>query len=878
MSPGLSLAHYRITSKLGEGGMGEVWRATDTKLDREVAIKILPDAVAQDAERLARFEREAKVLASLNHPNIAAIYGVEERALVMELVEGPTLADRIAHGAILLDEALPIAKQIAEALEYAHEKGIIHRDLKPANIKITPEVRVKVLDFGLAKAMASESVAGDSTSASTLTMRATQLGVIIGTAAYMSPEQAKGKPVDRRADIWAFGVVLAEMLSGRQMYTGETLSETLAAVIMKDPEIPKSVPGHVQALLRRCLDKDPQQRLQAIGEARIAIDRAEADMEPAAAPPVPRRSWLPWIIAIAVAIAGAAGWWRAMHPNERHTQRISADLGPDAVAGSRITVAISPDGTRIVFPVRSQGSHQLATRLMNQSQAIVLAGTEDARDPFFKPDGQWIAFFAGGKLKKTSVQGGAAMTLCDSGSGDRGGWWGEDGNIIATLDAQHLFRVPEAGGTSQMLRLKSATNERTAYRWPQILPGGEILLATAGTIGSFENADIVVISLKTGDVKTIARGGYFGRYLPSGHLIYIHQGTLFAMPFDPQRLETRGTPVPIQQEIAGNTTNGGGQIDFSRTGTLVYLSGKSTAEVRTIAWLDAAGKKVPLITPQGAVLSPRLSPDGTRLAFALNSDISIYDPQRGGTTRITFDGAGNSYIVWAPDGKHIVYAQSAGGIWWSRADGSAQPVRILESSSWSAPYSFSPNGRLLAFSMVGADASLDIWVLPLDTADPDHPKAGKPELFAHTPQRDGDPAFSPDGRWIAYYSSESGPGHVYVRPYPANPSGGKWQISTEPGMFPIWSRNGKELFYESSDGRIFVVDYTAKGETFSAKKPRQWSDATIQLTGIFPNLDLAPDGKRFVVFPTSDVSGSGKTNVHVTFLFDFFDELRRTVK
>src|SRR6478672_9799669 len=483
MSPGVAIAHYRIVSKLGEGGMGEVWRATDTKLNRDIAIKILPESFAVDPDRLARFTREAQVLASLNHPNIAAIYGVEERALVMELVEGPTLADRIGQRPVPLEEALPILKQIAEALEYAHERGVVHRDLKPANIKVTPEGRVKVLDFGLAKAILNEAPVADPASSPTLTMRSTVLGVIMGTAAYMSPEQAKGKPVDRRADIWAFAVVLMEMLSGQPLYTGETVSEILAAVVRDQPDtgrLPAGIPGPIRILAQRCLDKDPQQRLRDIGEARIAIERTIAG-EPAEAeppPPASRTRPLPWALAavlVVVSVGLGVLYWRAARPVERPLVRLSVDLGPDAVAGPRITAAISPDGRRLAFVARDAGGKELlATRLLDQPKPVLLAGTEGASDPFFSPEGDWIGFFASGKLKKISVQGGSAVTLCDT-VGPRGASWHPDGFIVANLNPSAfsgLMRVSAAGGTPQALT-KPAEGGEDADRWPQVLPGGQ---------------------------------------------------------------------------------------------------------------------------------------------------------------------------------------------------------------------------------------------------------------------------------------------------------------------------------------------------------------------------------------------------------------------
>ena len=888
MTPSSSIAHYRITAKLGEGGMGAVYRATDTKLNRDVAVKVLPDTFAADPDRLTRFTREAQVLASLNHPNIAAIYGVEERALILELVEGPTLADRIAAGPIPVDEALPIARQIAEALEYAHDHGIIHRDLKPANVKVTPEGRVKVLDFGLAKALSADLTAADPASSPTLTMRATMAGFIMGTAGYMSPEQAKGKPVDRRADIWAFGVLLAEMLTGRAMYSGETVSETLAAVIMKEPEIPESVPPHVRALLCRCLDRNPQTRLQAIGEARIAIDKPP-DEAPAPVAgnlrSVPAKKGAPWwSLAAAVALLLLLGFFlfRATRPVDRPMQRFSADLGPDAQVGNRITAAISPDGTRIVFPVRgANGTIVLATRLMDQPTATVLSGTENAFDPFFDPTGQWIGFLADARLKKISVQGGAPIPLCDS-QGTRGAAWGEDGYIYASLDANHLTRVPAVGGKPELVVKPADASEHAQHphRWPQVLPGGTALLVSAGVGGptGWDEANIEVLSLKTGEFKAVQRGGYFGRYLPSGHLIYLHQGTLYAVPFDPARFETRGMPVPVVQEIAGNTASGGGQLDFSRTGTLVYLSGKSSADALPMVWLDTTGAKKPLWpAPPSRAVCPRLSPDGSQLAVGLSGDISVYDPVRGSTLRLSFTAAGgNANPVWTPDGKHLVYSPQSGGIWWVRSDGSGQPELLYELKGGSAaPTSFSPDGRRLLFHQSGPNTGRDLWILPLDLTDPDHPKAGKPELFLATPANDVEAAFSPDGRWVAYASGESGTNHVFVRPFPPRATGGKWQVSSTGGRWPLWSRTAKELFYVSGN-HIMVASYSVNGESFSPGPPRQWSDASLSLAGNYFPYDLAPDGRRFAAALAPENSASGeRANIHVTFLLNFFDELKR---
>ena len=879
MGPPSSIAHYRITSKLGEGGMGAVYRATDTKLNRDVAIKVLPEAFAADAGRMARFEREAQVLASLNHPNIATIYGVEQGALIMELVEGADLA-----GPVPIETAIQYARQIAAGLEAAHEKGIIHRDLKPANIKVTPEGVVKLLDFGLARATEDSPVqsAASPTMSPTLSLAMTQAGMILGTAAYMAPEQARGKPVDKRADIWAFGVVLFELLTGGMLYGGETASDSMAAVITREPDwtaLPTGTPPHIRRLLARCLRKDPKQRLRDIGEARILLDEpGEAAAAPAIQAATTRRSWLPWALAgfctvLALIVGGLL--WRATRPVEKPLLRFSADLGPEAVAGNRITTAISPDGTRLAYPVRASGGtvNMLATRLMDQSKPVILSGTENAQDPFFSPDGQWIGFFADGHLRKVSIQGGAPTTLCDA-AAMRGADWGEDGNIVfGVAGGDPLARVPSTGGTPQSLG--KPTEKGTSQRWPQILPGGQAILFTGGAVGSFDDASIEVLILKTGETKSVQRGGYFGRYLPSGHLFYIHQGTLFAVPFDLDRYQTRGMPAPILEDVAGNVTNGGGQMDFSRTGTLVYLSGKSGATTFNLSWLDAMGKKEPLLTDP-LILGPRFSPDGKRLVYFTTADISVYDLARGSTTRLPVQN-GDGYPLWTPDGKHIVY-ESTTGLFWVRSDGSGPPQQIYEFKTGSpVAWSFTPDGRRLAFHQAGQGTGRDIWTLPLDTTDPDHPKAGAPELFLATTGNDVEPAFSPDGRWLAYSSGTSGAYHVFVRPFPEGASGGgQAQISTAPGRFPLWSRTAKELFYLTADGHIMVVPYTINGRSFEPGKPRQWVGNQITLTGNSAPYDLAPDGKRFAAFLAPEASAGGeKADLHMIFLLNFFDELKR---
>jgi len=899
---GTTLGPYEILAPLGAGGMGEVYRARDSKLGRDVALKVLPAAVADDPERLARLQREAQVLASLNHPNIAHIYGLESRALVMELVEGPTLAERIAAGPLPLDEALPIARQIAEALEAAHEKGIVHRDLKPANIKVTPQGLVKVLDFGLAKALEDSPASGELANSPTLSLAATKAGIILGTAAYMSPEQAKGKPVDRRADIWAFGVVLHEMLTGRQMYASETVSETLASVLLKEPALdtlPASTPWHIRQLLERCLRKDPRSRLRDIGEARVVLE--EAPRSPVALPAAVRQSAIFSLqSAIAavfalVAIVALAMLWKATRPAPlAPLQRFHADLGLDTGQATSYGAAtiISPDGTRLAFVARgADGRSRIHTRLLEQSQASPLAGTENARSPFFSPDGQWVAFFADGKLKKISVQGGTAVTLCDA-ADDRGGSWGEDGQIVFTPNTRSgLLRVSDAGGAPTLITELSKDRAESTHRWPQVLPGsgGQAVLFVTTAAANYEEANIEAQSLNTGQRKMLHRGGTYGRYLPSGrspgtgHLVYVQQGTLFAAPMDLSRLELIGPFVPVVEEVVVNTGNGGAQFAFSQTGIFVFQTGKATGAVRIVAWLDSAGKTQPLRHVPGRYFSPRFSPDGKRLALASaeggNMDIWVYEWERDTASRLTFTAELEQNPVWSPDGKHIAFQSfrnGPGNIYWMRADGGGDTVRLTESKNNQGPYSISPDGKRLAFFEQSPETGSDIWTLPLDLTDPDHPKPGKPELFLRTPFIEVTPVFSPDGRWLAYMSLESGGPEVYVRPFPG--PGGKWQVSTGGGVMPVWPRNGRELFYRTLDNRLMVANYTAKGEAFAADKPRLWSEKRFLDTGTFTNFDPAPDGKRFAVLmaPEGDAEQQ-RAKTHVTFLLNFFDELRRKV-
>jgi len=887
LSAGAKLGSYEVVSAIGAGGMGEVYQAHDTKLRRDVAIKVLPEAFAHDADRLSRFRREAQLLASLNHPNIATIHGLEDSNgtsyLVMELVPGDTLAQRIKRdGAVPVEEALTIAKQIAEALEAAHEKGIIHRDLKPANVKLTPEGKVKVLDFGLAKAFAGDASTEDMSNSPTLSMAATMQGVILGTAAYMSPEQARGKAVDKRTDIWAFGCVLYELLTGKQTFHGEDVTDILGAVLRMEPDwsrLPGAVPQKIRDLLRRCLQKDKAQRFRDAGDARIELEDAIAAPKDSGATQAALTSTSKLLLAVGAVAAVLVvflgvtswGWWRSTRPVERPLVRLDVDLGPDVSLGSSFgaDAILSPDGTRMVYV----SQNRLFTRRLDQPNTTELAGTQGAYAPFFSPDGQWVAFVATGKLKKISVDGGSAITLCDAPNGT-GGSWDKDGNIIAGLgDNDGLSRIPSAGGPpTPVTDLQSG---EITHRWPQILPGGKAVLFTASTTGvGFDGANIEVMSLTDHRRKTLVRGGTYGRYLPSGHLIFVNRGTLFAVPFDLSRLEVRGTPSPVLDQV-GYNVGGSAQFDFSQTGTLIYRSGGGGGGLFTVQWLDAAGKTQPLLAKPDAYQHPSLSPDGSRLAVN-TSDIWVYDWQRDTMTRLTFGSTTSIYPIWSPDGRYILFSTlgAHGGMSWTRSDGSGKPQLFTQSKNLQIPWSITADGKRLAFYEFAPETSSDLWTVALES-DGSVLRAGKPEPYLQTPFDERHPSFSPDGRWMAYSSDESGSFQVYVRAFPDK--GGKWQISNSGGLYPVWSRNGHELFFRTEDNQIMVASYTVKGDSFVANKPLVWSEKKIGNLGQLANYDLAQDGKRIIALMPAETAAGQKAQSHVIFLENFFDEVRRKV-
>ena len=882
MTPPFEIAHYKITGKLGEGAMGAVYRATDSKLGRDVAVKILPPEFAEDVLRMQRFEREAQVLASLNHPNIATIYGIEQGAIVMELVDGEDLPTPLP-----LETAIQYARQIAAGLEAAHEKGVVHRDLKPANIKVTSDGVVKLLDFGLAKTSEppAPAASADPSKSPTITLGMTQAGMILGTAAYMAPEQARGKLVDKRADIWAFGAVLFEMLAGKSPFSGgETISDALASIIAREPDwaaLPPNTPLHIHRLLARCLRKDPKLRLRDIGEARILLEEPPPPAVPAATP----ATRLPWAIAGIAALAALAAIgvaWRRSAAPERPLMHIRMDLGPDAVAGARLTAAISPDGGRLAYLTRgADGRQHLTEEAFDQSTPLILSGTDGAEDPFFSPDGQWLGYRLGYKLMKIPVQAGAPVLVATSPAMIRGVAWGEDGTIIFGTTTSGLYRVKNADGTPQPLTDPSKLGH-SSDRWPQFLPGSDFILYTSPFgLASLDDSEILALNLKTGQTKSIYRGGYNARYVPGGYLLYLRQGNIFGLRFSPSRLEIGGQPVKLVDGVSSDIATGGADFSTSREGTMVYHAGKSIGRGVPVVWTDSSGKTSALITRPEIYLDARLSPDGRFVAVVVGAgsgaDLAVWDTGRQIMSPLTSDQHYNFYPVWTPDSRHLVYesrSKDTHTMWWARADGSGEPRKLLESAQSVIPGSVSPDGRRIAYYQISPGTGNDLWTLPIDASDPDNPKAGSAEPFLKSNANEDQPAFSPDGRWIAYRSDESRPGQIYVRPFPPGP--GKWQISRDGGSWPRFTRDGKQLFYLGPDGHLMAVDYQAKGNSFEAGNPRAWADTTFNTAGAFSPYDAAADGKSVLSVPRF-ADSDDKGSVHVELMLNFFDELRRRI-
>jgi serine/threonine-protein kinase len=894
LAPGIRLGPYEIAALIGTGGMGEVYRATDTNLGRQVAIKVLPEPFAQDAERLARFEREAKTLAAVNHPSIATIHGVEKSqgtyALVMELVEGPTLADRIAHGPIPVDEALPIAKQVAEALEAAHEQGIIHRDLKPANIKVRPDGTVKVLDFGLAKAMDSGLGAGDpglvhASQLPTITTPAmTQAGIILGTAAYMSPEQAKGRTVDVRTDVWAFGAVLYEMLSGRRAFDGEDTTDVLGAVVRLDPnweQLPADTPAHVRQVIRACLQKGPKQRLAHIQDVRLALSgafagdtvRRPAEAVPASQAASWRRLLLPAAAMFLGAIVAASAVWFATRPAPPRVGRFAitgAGLTVPTINGFTPDVALAPDGTSVVYI--GGYATQVLVRALDQIEPTVIAKGASLRNVFMSPDGQWVGYLDNiTTLKKVSIAGGPAITLTAvGGTGARGATWGEDGTIVyATNDTSTgLQRISDAGGESIVLTRPDPERREGDHLWPEFLPGGQrVLFTITSASGALAEAQVAVLDLRTSAYETVLRGAYHAHYVPTGHLVYGAEGGLRAVAFDVQQLVVQGAAVPVVEQVF-TTPEGGVDAAVATHGTLAYVSGSEGAHQLT--WVDRAGNTQGVVGERWTTLrNVTLAPDERRLAlhlgFGTESAVWIADLGRAVTSRLVSGGD----PVWSPDGGRLAIDRNSTGAGQVFAvpatGGDEQLLWQAEQGQQAFVDDWHPDGNRLAVLLVqgGRDRGAVVST-----------KGGNPVTFDETRDLD-EPHFSPDGRWIAYNADRDGGGmEVFVVPFP--PTGERFQVSTTGGNQARWRADGRELFYVTPAGAMMAVDVDSRGG-LKLGVPRSLFETG--LADVTPNIDqyaVTRDGQRFLVARPVDAQ-DGSFGPRIVVVENWTEELKRLV-
>lgn len=856
MQVGTQLGSLELTALLGKGGMGEVYRARDAKLKRDVAVKILPPEFSRDPDRATRFQREAEVLASLNHPNIAAIYDVQEAAgsrfLVLELVEGDTLAERIRRGPIPLDEALHIANSISEAIEAAHEKGVIHRDLKPANVKITPDGTVKVLDFGLAKAFSSNSPGSDPSGSPTLSAVGTLQGTILGTAAYMSPEQAKGKPADKRSDIWAFGVVLYEMVTGRRLFTGETPTETLAAVMMKEPEwnaLPADTPPRIRALLRRCLLKEPHRRAQAIHDVRIDIDEALNGLAAAGAPKIraQTREKIAWsLLAVAVILLAVLAT-----PAIRHAGESVPDAPPEMrteivtpPTDDPVSFALSPDGQQLVFAASGAAGAQLWLRPLAATSAQPLAGTERARLPFWSPDSRSVGFFADGKLKRLDIGGGLPQALTNVSFGE-GGAWSPEGVILfgPSSSRSPIARILASGGEAAPVTTLGTPANSAYHGFPEFLPGGRAFVFEIS--GDPDIRGIYLGSLDTKEIKRLTVADSTGFYLPARWLLFVRQGTLVAQPFDLSRRQITGDPVTVADTVANGF--GGAAVSVAANGLIAYRAG--TGGGRQLTWFDRSGKVIGTVGPAdlNGLTDPALSPDGSRVAVSGtvqgNVDLWLLDGTR--MTRFTFDAGFDSFPTWSPDGTRIAFRSNRGGRYrlYEKPSNGAAPEQLLYDSgdgTVTSPSSWSSDGHFLLLQGNTPKTSYDVWVLPLGGER-------KARVFLGTNFEERNAEFSPDGKWVAYRSNESGRSDVYVRPFPG--PGGQWQISTTGGVAPRWRRDGKELYYIAPDARLMAVPIRTQGETLEPGTPIPLFQTRIVGGGSYPNrpqYDVAADG-RFLI-------------------------------
>jgi serine/threonine protein kinase len=891
---GKTLIHYEISAQIGRGGMGEVYQAKDTKLGRDVAIKVLPEEFALDTDRVARFQREAKLLASLNHPNIAAIYGLEEsdgtHFLVMELIEGQTLKDRIKAGPIPVEEALRLALQMAEALEAAHENGVIHRDLKPANIKVTPDGKVKILDFGLAKAYAGDQGDISLADSPTISAAATQKGVILGTAAYMSPEQAKGKTVDKRADIWAFGVVLFEMLTGKSLFSGEDVSSTLARVLEREPDfstLPQKLHPRIQLMLERCLKKDPKDRYSGISDARVDIQSVLADpsgvFAQAATLPKPKRrlrlglSWMAASIGLAAIVAGSAVWYlKPVPPVERpKVVRFDYEL-PESQRFSNLTsecLATSPDGTQIAYST-SKGIYLLEIR---ELAARFISGTDEQPEkPFFSPDGKWIGYWsnASQQLKKIAIGGGASVPLTDEAAFGVYSW-GADDKIVYS-QGRNFKRLSANGGTSEIFaNLETATEFNVS---PHILPDGKSVLFTR-VLPLPEK--IMVHSLESGETKELFEGDT-ACYLPTGHIIYTVRDNLTAVPFELERLEVTGGPIPIIEGVYETT---GPQYAISDSGLLVYIPRIYAAGTgsRTLVWVDRAGKETPLGLPSDEYVLFKISPDGKNVALGIGSvgisTIWKWDFARQTKTRLTFSEGANNFPIWTPDSQKIIFTSlgegARAGLYMKSADGTGEEKSLFGiNETYPLPESWSSDGKTLALTEISiTNMKANIGVLSMENE-------GTRKLVLEDKYSELQPQISPNGRWMAYVSDESGQHEIFVRPFP-DVNKGKWQVSEGGGHSPLWSPDGRELFYRNGESVMVASVETESSFSFGSRKNLFRGTYVSEGYGgvILRCWDLHPDGKRFLMMKElpGDAASYEASQQKFNVVVNWFEELKERV-
>ena len=886
---GARVGVYEIVSLLGAGGMGEVYRARDARLQRDVALKILPEVFAADPERLARFEREAHVLASLNHPRIAQIYGIVEdsaeaghHALVMELVEGETLADRIARGAMPVDEALAIARQIADAIDAAHDKGIIHRDLKPANIKVTSEGVVKVLDFGLAKLndpSAPNASSGLSISPTlTSPVMATGVGMLLGTAAYMSPEQARGKPVDKRADIWAFGVIVYEMLTGRRPFVGETITDVLAATVRDDVDL-RDIPPQARDLITACLHKDPSRRLRDIGDLPLLLRESTAD--PAASPARLTRRTIAWTTVAALlgaALASAVLVWLRPQPAPAPLMQLSlAHPGPEAIGGNEFdaNVAVSPDGRAVAYVAGPRGvvSNTLRLYVRSLDERTPRLVSASARAPFFSPDGQWIGFVEDNQhLSKVPIAGGPAVAIGGAANAPRGASWGPDGTIVfATANTSTgLMRIPAVGGEPVVLTRPDGKAGELDHVYPFVLPNGRGVLFTITTPQSVDLARIAILDVQTGKYTVLIQGGMSPRYVAPGFLVYAAGGGLRAVRFDADRMQIVGTPRPVFDGVE-TRPSGAAAFGVAANGTLAYVESSAEDRQRTFVWVDRRGREEPLPLQARNYSSFALSPDGGRLAVAVTtdaneSDIWIWSNERRTLSRLTF--ADNEEApIWTRDSASIVYTDYSGSgvaLRLQRADGTGSPLAVLSSGADRSRVAvttdgWTPEGRLV-FEELRQSGDWEMKTIGVDPAGERSERA----LLPGTGAREGAAAASPDGRWLAYVSNESGRPEVYVRPYPTVDAG-KWQVSADGGTTPRWSADGRTLFFLGTDEDAVMGAAVRTTSTFSIAAPqlivRVPERARTGLRNLGGDFDVSPDGQRFLFMKGGERASSPSVNV-----------------